>query len=101
MFDYFRMIKIFLWILVVSLIMLSYVEARCEPGNKNQECDLGEVWIFLFFNRAAFHFCVHNYVHIDMFFGVNHPLEFKSTATVLYFSVINPFKENNTIDEPY
>ena len=32
----------------------------CDPDNKNGECIKKEVWIFLFFNRAAFHIRVYN-----------------------------------------
>ena len=39
----------FLSILVVSLMMLSCVEADCTPGNRKGECDEYEVWIFLSF----------------------------------------------------
>merc|ERR1712049_57967 len=41
-FDTDKMMKIFLWILVVSLMMLSYVEADCHPGYKKGDCKVWE-----------------------------------------------------------
>ena len=62
-----KFILTLLSILVVSLIMLTSVEAACHPGIGTGDCAVGEVWIFLFFNRAAFHICVYNYILIWFF----------------------------------
>ena len=58
-----KFILTLLSILVVSLIMLTSVEAACHPGIGTGDCAVGEVWIFLFFNRATLHICVYNKNH--------------------------------------
>ena len=62
-----KFIVTLLSILVVSLIMLTSVEAACYSGSGDRDCPQGEVWIFLFFNRAALHICVYNYILIGYF----------------------------------